>query len=155
MNVKDLGKKIVNTTSDITLKAGAQVDGIAESVSEFARKKINSSAKENLVKNSGRISNAIGTGVEGMAIGAGSGMVVGGISGAISDDESVIGGAAKGAAGGALFGLAGGVASGAIHNSPGLFTNAIGDYEAVAGKISKWKTKMGDGISDSLNSAML
>lgn len=154
MNFKDFGKKIANAASD-TLKAGAQVDGIAESVSEATRKKLSSSTKDFFSKNSGRISNAIGTGVEGMAIGAGSGMVVGGISGAISDDESVIGGAAKGAAGGALFGLAGGVASGAIHNSPGLFTNAVGDYEAVAGKISKWKAKMGDGISDSLNSAML
>lgn len=102
--------------------------------------------------NSSRIGQAIGGGTEGMILGASTGAIVGGVSGGIDEDETFLGGAAKGALSGVALGGAIGTASGALHRNASLFANANGDIQAVASKISKWRTKDGTGIiADNLN----
>jgi hypothetical protein len=96
-----------------------------------------------------RIGKGIGGGAEGMIIGASTGATIGGISGAIDEDETFLEGAAKGALGGAALGGAVGTTSGALHKNAGLFANTgddIKNIKAVASKISKWGARDGNGI---------
>lgn len=99
--------------------------------------------------NASRIGKAIGGGAEGMILGASTGATIGGIAGAIDEDETFLGGAAKGALGGAALGGAIGTTSGALHKNASLFANAGNDIQnikAVASKISKWGARDGSGI---------
>ena len=97
--------------------------------------------------NADRIGNAIGSGTQGAIIGATGGMVLGGISGGVNEDETFIGGALKGGLIGAAGGFTIGGASGFAHNNSSLLDNALFDANKVSKRISKWKVGMGDGIS--------
>lgn len=130
--------KIINKSGDVLFDESVQ--GV--------RRKI----AQGINDNGARIGKAIGGGTEGAIVGLAGGAVVGGISGGIDDDETFVGGALKGGLVGAAGGFAIGATSAFAHNSAGLLDNALYDASAVSERISKWKTGMGNGISEATTS---
>lgn len=146
--VDNIGEMAGSIITNARAGGKAAANGIDSFADEIAEK-----VSGNIIK--GRMAKAIGAGTEGMLLGSAAGGVIGGISGAIDEDESFIGGYAKGMLIGGGLGLTGGAASGAIHNNAHLISNGVNDARAVASQIAKWTAKQGDGISESMASAQL
>jgi hypothetical protein len=101
---------------------------------------------EGIMANSGRIGNSLGAGLEGLAVGSATGAVLGGIGGGISDNDTILGGAAKGALGGGMLGMTYGSISGAYYNNSRLFDNTSNGISKIAKKVSTWKAGQGSGV---------
>lgn len=173
--LKNVGKALSDTSGAVVDAIGVgagTLDGyIGETVSEAAGRKIYSKASNVLMdesvqgarrkvaqslvnsNNSFRLGKAVGGGTEGLVTGAVGGAIVGGIAGGVNEDETFLGGAAKGMLIGGTGGAVGGAIGAAIHNNAGLVENASEDIFAVAERMSKWRTGMGDGISRKVNNS--
>ena len=123
----EITSKVVKKSGDILFDEGIQ--GV--------ERKATQALYNNANRIGGATSGAIMTGTAGIGTGA----VIGGISGAVEDDESVLSGALKGAAIGGAIGTVGGGISGYAHANGNILMNAGTDYKAVAAKISKWQAE--------------
>lgn len=171
--LKNIGKTLSDTSGAVVDAIGTgagTLDGyIGQTVSSAAGRKLLSKSGDVLSdksvqgvrrkiaqgvnNNASRIGKAIGGGTEGLVTGAVGGAVVGGIAGGVNEDETFLGGAAKGMLIGGTGGAVGGALGAAIHNNAGLVENASEDIFAVAERMSKWRTGMGDGISRKVNNS--
>lgn len=171
--LKNVGKALSDTSGAVVDAIGVgagTLDGyIGETVSEAAGRKILSKSGDVLFdesvqgvrrkiaqgvnNNYSRIGKAVGGGAEGLVTGAVGGAIVGGIAGGVNEDETFLGGAAKGALIGGAGGAVGGAVSAAVHNNAGLMENASVDALAIADRMCKWRTGMGDGISRTVNNS--
>ena len=124
-----LNKDIEQEVTDEFNKRMAQNINSAKDTGNFADdiQKIRDNARKIFddadINKRARLGNTVGGSFEGAAIGAGTGMVIGGIGGAIDDDETVGGGMIKGAVAG---GLTGGIGAGILahhYNNPALTQN--------------------------------
>lgn len=173
--LKNVGKALSYTSGAVVDAIGVgagTLDGyIGKTVSEAAGSKIYSKASNVLMdesvqgarrkvaqslvnsNNSFRLGKAVGGGAEGLLAGAAGGAVIGGIAGGVNEDETFLGGAAKGMLIGGAGGAVGGAVSAAVHNNAGLMENASVDALAIADRMCKWRTGMGDGISRTVNNS--
>lgn len=124
-----LNKDIEQEVTDEFNKRMAQNINSAKDTGNFADdiQKIRDNARKIFddadINKRARFGNTLAGSFEGAAIGAGTGMVIGGIGGAIDDDETAGGGMIKGAVAG---GLTGGIGAGILahhYNNPALTQN--------------------------------
>ena len=113
---------IIGGAKGLFNKAKSGADTLGEKMADYLNRdavnEISADVSEKIA-----FGNTLAGSFEGAAIGAGTGMVIGGIGGAIDDDETVGGGMIKGAVAG---GLTGGIGAGILahhYNNPALTQN--------------------------------
>lgn len=156
MNIGQIGSKILggaevagSAIAGAGIGAGKAADKWAGSLASGAESRLGALAGDGIVSNAGqRVARGLGTGLEGAAVGAAGGAIIGGVSGYADKNETALGGALKGASMGALGGFALGAGSGAAHNRAGLFANSIDDYHSIAARMSKMKAGATSGIDN-------